>query len=729
MNIIQSLPVSITDIHSETIELTESFDHFASKYADMPGTVLLMSGGNLDCARYHILAADPWLTLSARQQQIEITVQDQKIQFTADPFDTLQQIIRHFHLDISETPVGAGLFGYFSYDLKDHLEKLPRTAINDLHLPEMLLFAPSFVVIHDKKENRTKAVRITVQRATCNVLRVTCDVSGVKKDESFYGNPHAFKSAFTRESYMEAVRQIREYIAAGDIYQVNMSQRFQTEFSGSPFALFRRLYEINPAPFFAYINAGDHHIVSTSPERFILQQGRKVETRPIKGTRPRGKTPEDDARLKSELSQSRKDDAELSMIVDLLRNDIGKVCETGSVRVSEHKRIEGYQNVYHLVSVVEGILDADKDSVDLLKATFPGGSITGCPKIRAMEIIDELEPCRRHIYTGSIGYISFHDTMDLSIAIRTATILNDKIVFSVGGGVVYDSDPADEYEETLHKGQTLMNVFKGKAEMKSHKSYAWINGILKPADDAAIFLTSQGFQFGYGFFETLRADYGQPQYLKEHIERFYNTWKQLFDEPLPDLSWEEIISQVLCKNHLQDKVAAVKIIAAKGDREKPPHNNILAVMARPYIHRLEGKAEKGLNIASYPHPRQTPLADHKTLNYLYYYLAGKWAAKQGADEALILNPDGSISETNTANILLIRDKIAFVPTSPHVLPGIAQNVLIRSLSDQGYEIRHCRIMPEELFAADRVIVTNSLMGEVPVLSLDGKAILQCDHPL
>jgi para-aminobenzoate synthetase component 1 len=554
-------------------------------------------------------------------------------------------------------------------------------------------------------------------------------VLGVGKDQNFGGNPNAFKSAFTRESYMEAVRQVREYIAAGDIYQVNMSQRFQTEFSGSPFGLFRRLYEINPAPFFAYIHAGDHHIVSTSPERFILQDGRKVETRPIKGTRPRGKTPEDDARLKQELSESKKDDAELSMIVDLLRNDIGKVCKAGSVRVSEHKRVEGYRNVYHLVSVVEGVLDADKDSVALLKATFPGGSITGCPKIRAMEIIDELEPCRRHIYTGSIGYISFHDTMDLSIAIRTATILNNKIIFSVGGGVVYDSDPADEYEETLHKGKTLMEVFKGTGQTDSHQPYAWINGILKPADDGVIPLTAQGFQFGYGFFETIRADYGQPQYLKEHLERFYKTWTQLFDEPLPDPSWEEIISQVICKNHLQDKVAAVKIIAAKGDRENPPYNNILAVMARPYTHRLEGNAEKGLNLVTYPHYRQTPLADHKTLNYLYYYLAGKWAAKQGADEALILNPDGSISETNTANILIIKDKTVFIPTSPHVLPGIAQNVLIRSLSEQGYEIRYCRIMPEELLSADRVILSNSLMGAVSVLSSDGKSVSQGNRPL
>ena len=235
-------------------------------------------------------------------------------------------------------------------------------------------------------------------------------------------------------------------------------------FAGDSYSLFKALYQLNPAPFFAYVNAGDHQIVSTSPERFLLRSGSRVETRPIKGTRPRGKTPEQDREMKAALARSPKDDAELSMIVDLLRNDIGKVCAGGSVAVTQHKRLEAYQNVYHLVSVVQGTLAEGKDSVDLIRATFPGGSITGCPKIRSMEIIDELESHRRHVYTGSIGYISFHDTMDLSIAIRTATVVGDRLVFSVGGGIVYDSDPEDEYEETLHKGQTLMSVFQGAGE-------------------------------------------------------------------------------------------------------------------------------------------------------------------------------------------------------------------------------------------------------------------------
>ena len=188
----------------------------------------------------------------------------------------------------------------------------------------------------------------------------------------------------------------------------------------------------------------------------MLRCGSRIEARPIKGTRPRGKTEPEDQALRQELAHSSKDDAELSMIVDLLRNDIGKVCAPASVRVAEHKRMEAYENVYHLVSVVEGELDAGKDSIDLIEATFPGGSITGCPKVRAMEIIDELESCRRHVYCGSIGYLSFHDSMDLSIAIRTAIVCHGLLSFNVGGGIVYDSDPLDEYRETLYKGRSIV---------------------------------------------------------------------------------------------------------------------------------------------------------------------------------------------------------------------------------------------------------------------------------
>src|SRR5688572_30480132 len=290
---------------------------------------------------------------------------------------------------------------------------------------------------------------------------------------------------------MQAVEAIRSYIAQGDVYQVNMSQRFAGDFEGDPFELYAEMYQANPAAFFAYVNAGDHQVVSTSPERFIQLKDGLVETRPIKGTRPRGASVEEDRRLLEELEGSKKDEAELSMIVDLLRNDIGKVCRAGSVRVAAHKRVEGYKNVYHLVSVVEGELDDGQSAVDLIRATFPGGSITGCPKIRSMEIIDELEPVRRHVYTGSIGYVSFHGSLDLSIAIRTATISGGQLVFSVGGGITYDSDPGLEYEETLHKGRTLMKALVGAGATADQTTsaaaaLAWQDGRFAPLERLSV---------------------------------------------------------------------------------------------------------------------------------------------------------------------------------------------------------------------------------------------------
>ena len=735
MNDIKKITGEITGIHVEQISLKESFLDFSRRFASMEGTAVFMSGGDLDCARYHILGALPWLTLKGRHRSMVITASNQSFVYDADPFDMLRGIINACRLngpnsvpmDLTQ-PIAAGLFGYLSYDLKDVLETLPRTSIDDLRLPHLYFFAPSTIVVHDKADGSTRLCipkrRISGQDHLDKALRTFKQILGAKtlKNQSFRGDSDGFKSNFTKTGYISAIKKVKEYIAAGDVYQVNMSQRFEMDFEGDTFSLFAKLYNDNPAPFFAFINAGNHQVVSTSPERFLAQIAGRIETRPIKGTRPRGNTQTEDEKLGRELKQSIKDDAELSMIVDLLRNDIGKVCRAGSVRVAEHKRLEAYQNVFHLVSVVEGILDRDRDSIDLIKATFPGGSITGCPKIRSMEIIDELEPHRRHIYTGSIGYISFHDTLDLSIAIRTATVINGKIFFSVGGGIVFDSDPLEEYEETLHKGRTLMEVFKGKEKQSSKKNFVWINGSLMPLEKSAVPLSDLGVQYGFGFFETIRVEKGKPKHLNPHVDRFNRTWKKLFSGSPPDLTWNEIIHQVLDQNLLMNDTAAVKIMATRGNRESALYNHTLVVTARPHTHRLADKKDPGLHLAVYPYPRQTPLADYKTLNYLYYFLAGKWAQDHNADEALILNPDNTVSETNTASILLIKDRTAVQPKSLHVLPGIMESVVGELLSVWDYKIEKKIVQPQELFNADEVLITNSLMGSVPVLSLDGKSL-------
>jgi para-aminobenzoate synthetase component I len=385
------------------------------------------------------------------------------------------------------------------------------------------------------------------------------------------------------------------------------------------------------------------------------------------------------------------------------------------VRVLEHKRLEAYQNVHHLVSIVKGELDPGMDAVDLLRATFPGGSITGCPKIRAMEVIDELEPVRRHIYTGSIGYVGFDGTMDLSIAIRTATFSGGRVVFSVGGGIVYDSDPASEFEETLHKGRTLMNALDRAGAEEPSAGTVWHDGAFKPSELAALPLESEGLAYGFGCFETLRVEAGRPILLEAHLQRFEHTWRELFQSAPPDITWADVIAQLIQRNGLAQTVAAVKIVAAAG--RPGARLPTLFASAKPYAPRPVLSSRPGLDLRVYPHRRHTHLARHKTLNYLFYKLAGDWAKRHGADEALILNPDRTVSETNTANICCVFGDRACFPLSEHALPGTMAAEVRRLLSRWGFKVEDRHLTVEDLRAAEQVFLTNSLLGAVPAISL------------
>ncbi len=452
-----------------------AFETVASNLVDRPYTMLLLSGGEVDCARFSFLGCDPYLLISARGKRVQVTDFHNTHSFYADPFDILNEVISTLKITPmdSHLPFTCGAMGYLSYDLKNHLEELPRICKDDLELPELIMAFPRFVLVYDRTQGDYHlAVTDYQAQGGEGYPHLQKWLEDFQENSSrrdpvlspYWSSACGFSSNFTHQGYLEAVRKVRNYIRQGDVYQVNLSQRFAIPFSGNSFHFFLDLFERNPAPFFAYLNIPGQQILSTSPERFIYQHGSYVETRPIKGTRPRGKTAPEDEALKRELVASTKDEAELSMIVDLLRNDLGKVCAARSVRVREHKRVEAYTNVFHLISIVEGKLRKGCSQVDLIKAVFPGGSITGCPKIRAMEIIEELEPNVRSVYTGSIGYISLHDTMDLNIAIRTAIIKDGRLYFSVGGGIVYDSEEEEEYQETLHKARTLMDFLGGLSE-------------------------------------------------------------------------------------------------------------------------------------------------------------------------------------------------------------------------------------------------------------------------
>jgi para-aminobenzoate synthetase component 1 len=477
--------------HPEPMD-DRSFLDFASAAAVSPFSALLVSGGQTprdDESRYSICAWEPFLVFWSKGRTCRVRMADTTFTFEANPLDVLDHIDSRLlpDFELEAPPFSGGAVGYLAYDLKNQIERLPQTAHDDLDLPDLLLFWPRRAAILDRL---TGKVRLLIFRFEAPTAAPSGSPIGARQgietaDPSFAnhlpGSYAAFQdldagpatesagknlqvgeltSNFTREAYLRAVARVRHYIRKGDVYQVNLSQRYRFPFAGDPLRLWRSLFELNPAPFYAYLHAGDHRVLSTSMERFLYRKGSYLETRPIKGTRKRGSTPEEDEALRRELLESPKDDAELSMIVDLLRNDLGRVCLPRTIRVAEHRRLESYQNVHHLVSIVIGELRPDTTHADVLRATFPGGSITGCPKIRAMEIIDELEPHVRHVYTGSIGYLGWHRNMDLSIAIRTALVHHGHCYFSVGGGIVFDSVEADEYEETLHKGRTLFQLLE-----------------------------------------------------------------------------------------------------------------------------------------------------------------------------------------------------------------------------------------------------------------------------
>jgi len=724
----------LTRIHTQNVTMQETFLDLAARFASVPGTVILCSGGDHDCARHHILATRPWLTHRARHADNFLQRGNESFSVREDPLEVTRIILTACTVDPGDagSPVCAGLFGYLAYDLKERIEDLPCTAVDDLHLPQLYLCAPSIVVVHDRL-TRTTRLHIPVREPDSH--------RGLAADLAFFEqvmkhplpdhrekHPRSrpiLNSNLSRPAYEQAVSRIQDYIRAGHVYQVNMSQRFSTAYSGSGFELFRRLFDSNPAPFFAYVNAGDHEIVSTSPERFLFQQGRLVETRPIKGTRPRGRTPEEDRTLREELASSAKDGAELSMIVDLLRNDLGKVCAPGTVRVAEHKRLEAYTNVTHLVSRVEGELDQGLDSVDLVRAAFPGGSITGCPKVRSMEIIDELEACARHIYTGSIGYLSFHRTMDLSIAIRTATLINETLHFSVGGGVVFDSSPENEYEETLHKGRTFFEVITSSGLQPLSVRQLWHNGRLVPEQEARIPALDLGFQYGYGLFETIRADQGHVHRLGRHIQRLHRGWQALSPNPFPELDWDTIVQNVLRANGLEHSTASVKIILSSGSRAEPPYDRNIVVTARGYSPSKAACKQQGVRLLTYPHPRQSPLAGHKTLNHLYYHLAGIWAREHNADQALILNPDGTVSETHSAGLMALRANRVVVPKSPHVLPSLMTETALSHLQSMGLIVAQNPLHLRDLQEFDHLLVANSLLGTLSVTDLDREPVPPC----
>ncbi|WP_432695353.1 aminodeoxychorismate synthase component I [Marinobacterium sp. YM272] len=415
--------------------------------------------------RYDILAAAPDIIVRYNRGRTEMKRRGLWSSVDGDPIDLLKTLNAEIALpDSGGHPFCGGLIGHFSYDLGRAFEKLPEQAEDDVALPEMRVGRYLWAVVIDHEAKTSALVAHPAaepqQVAAVHKLLLKADNDTATASQSFrLLTP--FESCYSRQAYMDAFDQVQRYIAAGDCYQINLTQRFSARCEGDPFSAYVALRRRATTPFSAYLESEQGAILSLSPERFLkVSDSGAVETRPIKGTRPRGSDADSDQAYIDELKGSPKDRAENLMIVDLLRNDLGKVCQAGSISVPELFEIETYPNVHHLVSAVTGQLADDYSSLDLLKHCFPGGSITGAPKIRAMEIIDELEPQRRSIYCGSIGYISAAGGMDTSICIRTLLVENGRIYCSAGGGIVADSVGDEEYQESFDKVNNLLETLE-----------------------------------------------------------------------------------------------------------------------------------------------------------------------------------------------------------------------------------------------------------------------------
>ncbi len=431
---------------------------------DLPEAVFLDSGGaRHPDARYDIIAADPMAVLRTRGSVTEVRFRDGRVvQHHGSPLAVLQETLGNRVPRPAGLPFAGGAIGYFSYDLGRHFEVLPAMAAVDIAMPDMAMAVYDWAVVADHQQCRSWLVGqgrdpCTAKRWDELLERLHTPITD---DSASFEVTSPVTSNLDRIAYEQAFEQVKAHIRAGDCYQVNLTQRFSAGVRGDAWAAYRKLRQINPAPFSAYLALAEGEVLSSSPERFLSVRGDHIQTRPIKGTRRRLHDPARDRAVIEELRASAKDRAENVMIVDLLRNDLGRCAQAGSVRVTRLFDVESFASVHHLVSTVEARLAKGLHALDVVAASFPGGSITGAPKVRAMQIIESLEPHRRSVYCGAIGYVDFSGDTDLNIAIRTLVRCEDRIHAWAGGGVVADSNVEAEYQESLDKAAAMLEVLK-----------------------------------------------------------------------------------------------------------------------------------------------------------------------------------------------------------------------------------------------------------------------------
>ncbi len=421
--------------------------------------------------RYLIAAYNPEKCLQISDNQAYLFSKQEEKLVTGNILDFLTEVLDEWKLDLndlslSHLPCSSGAaIGGFAYDLARQFEKLPTMKQLTHNVPDLFLFFYTVFIVYDYLQKTTTLIvcsqddqaQTRLKIVQNQLIKFSCSINKIIDSITYYNLQ--YKSSFTKSAYLEAVEQIKAYIKAGDIYQANLTQQFQIDLAGlDDKEIFLKLRNFFPVPFLAYIKTPSWTVISASPERFLHRQGDKIASYPIKGTRPRGLNAESDNQLANELLNSEKDCAENIMIVDLLRNDLGRVSEIGTIDASDILSLQALPTVFHLVSKITGKLRSDITLPDLLKATFPCGSITGAPKLRAMEILAEIEPVKRGLSMGAIGWVGYNGDLDLNVAIRTLLIQDGQAYFNVGGGIVADSNPIDEYEESLTKAQAVFKA-------------------------------------------------------------------------------------------------------------------------------------------------------------------------------------------------------------------------------------------------------------------------------
>ena len=474
----------------QEVQTSLSPESLAERLRGLPGVVLLRTHNFEGLhARYSFVTSEPFATLRSFGARCEVRIAERvQVQF-GNPWRILDGLMSRFELlDEVDLPFPlGGSFGYWGYDLKNFVEpRLTRKAINDLELPDCHVGFYDSLVIFDHRLGKTWIVSTGLRpdgsrSGTLAQSQMDQWKSRLAEDREHEHSPErtgteagvmgrpVISSSVSHDGFLDMVHRAQRYIRAGDIYQVNLSHRLSAPSPTASWSFFQRLADVSPAPFAAYLDCGDVQLSSSSPEMFIRMSGSQIRTRPIKGTRPRSADSNRDAQLTYELQTSAKEMAELVMITDLLRNDLGRVCEYGTVQVPELVRLERYAQVQHLVSTIEGRLASGTTHFAAFAACFPGGSITGAPKIRAMEIIDELEPVTRGPYTGCIGYLGFNRESQLNIAIRTAVHRGGRVYFHAGAGIVADSGPEAEYDETMAKAGgflTALGMTEGRINVR-----------------------------------------------------------------------------------------------------------------------------------------------------------------------------------------------------------------------------------------------------------------------